>query len=79
MYAVEFETNVTSRFIELKDFEQFMNRHVKVIVLADEVETVSQSDSPHPANGYDFTRYKVKAFRNTDGVAYQRALRNEWE
>ena len=79
MYAVEFETNVTSRFIELKDFEQFLNRHVKVIVLTDEAEKDLQSDAVSPMSGYDFSNYKVKAFRNTDGVAYQRALRDEWE
>lgn len=35
MYAVEFETDVTSPFIQLQNFEQFMNQHVRVIVLAD--------------------------------------------
>lgn len=35
MYAVEFETDVTSPFIHLQNFEQFMNQHVRVIVLAD--------------------------------------------
>ena len=35
MYAVEFETDITSPFIHLQQFEQFMNQHVKVIILAD--------------------------------------------
>jgi hypothetical protein len=34
MYAVEFEADVTSPFIQLHNYEQFMNQHVKVIVLA---------------------------------------------
>ncbi len=42
MYAVEFETDITSPFIHLQQFEQFMNQHVKVIVLA-EKEAVNTS------------------------------------
>ncbi len=34
MYAVEFEADVTSPFIQLQNYEQFLNQHVKVIVLA---------------------------------------------
>lgn len=36
MYAIEFETDITDRFIEIVDFEKLANRHVKVIILAEE-------------------------------------------
>ncbi|WP_353571865.1 hypothetical protein [Candidatus Albibeggiatoa sp. nov. BB20] len=39
MYAIEFETDITSRFIEIKDYESFKNKHVKVIILADSKES----------------------------------------
>jgi hypothetical protein len=35
MYAVEFEADVTSPFIELPYFEKFMNQRVKIIILYD--------------------------------------------
>jgi len=36
MDAIEFETDITSRFIEIKDYEKVANRHVRVIILAGE-------------------------------------------
>lgn len=35
MYAVEFEADVISPYCLLKNFEQFTNQHIKVIVLAE--------------------------------------------
>jgi hypothetical protein len=35
MYAVEFEADVTSPFIELPYVEKFMNQRVKIIILYD--------------------------------------------
>lgn len=43
MYAVEFEADVTSPFIQLQNYEQFMNQHVKVIVLAQEAPKTSKA------------------------------------
>jgi hypothetical protein len=34
MYAIEFETNITSPFIPLHNYERFLNQQVKVIVMA---------------------------------------------
>ena len=50
VYAVEFETDITSPFIHLQNYEQFMNQHVKVIVMTDKVPVVPQ----HTAR-YDFS------------------------
>jgi 5S rRNA maturation endonuclease (ribonuclease M5) len=36
MYAIEFETDITGKYIELKDYEQLLNKHAKVIILVDE-------------------------------------------
>ncbi len=36
MYAIEFETDIKDRFIELKDYERLINKHARVIVLIDE-------------------------------------------
>jgi hypothetical protein len=43
MYAVEFETNINSPYIELKNYEHFMNQHVKVIVLSDKEPALADS------------------------------------
>ena len=36
MYAIEFETDITGKYIEIKDYEQLLNKHAKVIILVDE-------------------------------------------
>ena len=43
MYAIEFETDITGKYIELKDYEQLLNKHAKVIILVDED---NQSEKP---------------------------------
>lgn len=37
MYAVEFETDIINRYIEIKDYENLLNKHAKVIILVDDV------------------------------------------
>lgn len=77
MYAVEFETDVVSEYVRIPNFEQFKNQHVKVIVLSEQAN-VLQSVA-EGADVIDFSAFKVKAFNYCDGVAYQRAMRDEWE
>ncbi|MDR5907807.1 hypothetical protein [Franzmannia qiaohouensis] len=36
MYAIEFETDITSRYLELKDYEKLANKHAKVIILVED-------------------------------------------
>ena len=43
MYAIEFETDITGKYIELKDYEQLLNKHANVIILVDED---NQSEKP---------------------------------
>ena len=73
MYAIEFETNITSPFIHLQNHEQFLNQQVKVIVLSEEkpIQTVSKPR-------YDFSDLSGKLAWSGDAVAEQRALRDEW-
>ncbi|WP_426993731.1 hypothetical protein [Methylomonas sp. CM2] len=45
MYAIEFETEITNKYIELQDYEKLINKHAKVIVLVkDPVIDTSQAD-----------------------------------
>jgi hypothetical protein len=44
MYAIEFETDITGKYIELKDYEQLLNKHAKVIVLVNEMN--KQTEEP---------------------------------
>jgi len=44
MYAIEFETDITSRFIEIKDYDSFKNKHVKVIILTESVESYKKKE-----------------------------------
>ena len=33
MYAIEFETDIKDKFIEIQNYEKLINKHVRVIVL----------------------------------------------
>ena len=73
MYAVEFEADVISPYSLLKNFEQFTNQHIKVIVLA-EKEPVKASANAR----YDFSDLSGRLDWSGDAVSQQRALRDEW-
>ncbi|AHF01130.1 hypothetical protein THIAE_04410 [Thiomicrospira aerophila AL3] len=79
MYAVEFETDVVSEYVRIPNFEQFKNQHVKVIVLSEQANLSQSVAGIEGAEVIDFSVFKVKAFNHCDAVAYQRAMRDEWE
>ncbi len=37
MYTIEFETDITSKYIELKDYNHLINKHAKVTILVDDI------------------------------------------
>ena len=45
MYTLEFETDITDKFIEIKNFEKVANKHARVIILVtdsiNETKTIS--------------------------------------
>jgi hypothetical protein len=41
MYAIEFETDITGKFIELQDYEKLINKHARIIVLVEETSSPS--------------------------------------
>ena len=44
MYAVEFEIDITSCFIEIKGDDSFKDKHVKVIILTKSEENYKKED-----------------------------------
>lgn len=46
MYAIEFETNISSRFIEIKDYQRVLNKQAKVIVLVDDESPQDSAEKP---------------------------------
>ena len=36
MYAIEFETDITGKYLELKEWQSLLNKHARVIILMDE-------------------------------------------
>ncbi|AEG31684.1 hypothetical protein [Thiomicrospira cyclica] len=39
MYAIEFETDIKSKYIEIKDYNKVLNKHAKVIVLMEDLDS----------------------------------------
>lgn len=44
MYAIEFETYITGKFIELQDYEKLINKRARIIVLVEETSSYAQID-----------------------------------
>ncbi len=45
MYAIEFETDIKDKYIELQNYENLINKHAKVIVLVEEPISTPSQDS----------------------------------
>lgn len=52
MYAIEFETDIKSKYIELKNYDQLINKHAKVIILVED------------AISSDYQANKLEEFKN---------------
>ena len=36
MYTIEFQTQITDQYLQLKDFERLANKHARVIIIVEE-------------------------------------------
>jgi hypothetical protein len=45
MYAIEFETDITGKYLELKEWQHLLNKHARVIILVDD-----NSDAPEASD-----------------------------
>ena len=71
MYAIEFETEIKNGTVKIPDqYERLRNGHARIVVLMEE-----EPDTPAPIS---FKNGKISAFKDQDGVAAQRELRDEW-
>ncbi len=66
MYAIEFETTVTNRYLELKDFEKFINKNVKVIVLVNNMHDDHDIKKPDISYIEKLKNRHVKVDKNID-------------
>ena len=70
MHAVEFEADIKDSVIELpKEHSDLESKHVRVIVLVDDVKKDEE---------LDFSKFRINSFEQMDAVEYQRKLRDEW-
>ncbi|AEG31685.1 hypothetical protein [Thiomicrospira cyclica] len=77
MYAIEFETDVTSPFIRLHDYEKLKNQHVKVIVLSESLSDEVPAPSVHQSK-YNFDDLVGRLTWQGDALKVQQRLRDEW-
>jgi len=45
MYAVEFETDIKGKYIEIPEYDSFKNQHVRVIILKDTSPSLNVENS----------------------------------
>ncbi len=43
MYAIEFETQLKDRYIEIKDFDKIANKYARVIILIEDDNTIQKT------------------------------------
>ena len=56
MYAIEFETEITGKYIELADYERVVNKHAKVILLFEDQEP----DNRLPVEKFFFNQLRAR-------------------
>lgn len=54
MYAIEFETEITGKYIELANYERVVNKHAKAILLFEDQEP----DNRLPVENLFFNQFK---------------------
>ena len=72
MYAIEIETDITSPYLEIPEYENFKEKHVKIIIMVDSIVEKK-------AQKYDFSDLMGKLEWKGDDVKLQRDSRNEWK
>lgn len=78
MYAIEFEADLNSEYLRIPEFDKLKNQHVKVIVLAENMETSLTQKTAGLSSVYDFSDLVGRLEWQGDALAQQDALRNEW-
>lgn len=74
MYAVTFETDIVSEFLRIPHFEKLKNKHVRVVIEADETAV-----NPKQAIKTLLGNAHKKPFQHIqDPLAWQTAQRDEW-
>ncbi len=68
MYAIEFETNVENEFIKIPEYEKFMHKRIKVVLMSQMDEKIT----------YSFTDLIGKLVWRGNAISEQRAIRDEW-
>jgi hypothetical protein len=77
MYAVTFEADIVSEFLRIPNFEQLKNKHVRVVIEAEDAE--QRSASPKQAIKALLDNAHIKPFQQIrDPLAWQIAQREEW-
>ena len=77
MHAIEFDTDVTSPFIRLQDYEKLKNQHVKVIVLSESLSDEVVTPLIHQPK-YNFDDLIGRLAWQGDSLKEQQRLRDEW-
>ncbi|UQB42421.1 hypothetical protein JX580_00455 [Thiomicrospira microaerophila] len=78
MYAIEFEADLNSEYLRIPEFDKLKNQHVKVIVLAENIETSLTQKTADLSSVYDFSDLVGKLEWQGAALAQQENLRNEW-
>jgi len=77
MYALEFETDITSEYIRLPNYQDLKNKHVRVIVLTDQPANSTPVEEIATKN-YDFSDLIGKLHWEGNALEEQQRLRDDW-
>ena len=69
MYAIEFETDVKNGYIKIPEYEKFMHKRIKVVLLSQQDDTEKK---------YSFDDLVGRLEWGGDAVSTQRDIRDEW-
>lgn len=74
MYALEFETDITDRFIVIKEYEKVKHKHARVIILVDEPSEKSHKIS----KAGSLKQYaKPERMENEKEIAWEKVIKEK--
>lgn len=74
MYAVTFETDIVSEFLRIPHFEKLKNKHVRVVIEADETAVNTKQEIKTLLDNADKKPFQLIQ----DPLTWQTTQREEW-
>ena len=79
MQAIEFEADIKEGVVKLPpEYQHLKNTHARIVVLFDATDAQNGANYLTTGKVIDFSNVELPSMAATDGVDFQRKLRDDW-